>query len=316
MQAYYCESPILLMSAYTAGPLLPFDFSLRKGLRIGNTTTKDIQYMDQKPPGCVELHFLGILFPRLILRLHLYPSITLYIANKSSLFKRSPSIWSEIPALFLTVGAVYGGNTTVVNNALFPGFYDGTMLGSVITPGPTATVHKVGCPTDAVCLYPMPMVITAGPSTFAATYTQKPINDMAHTNGDIITRVGATYAHNCTLYKRTEGSYMLTATGTTVGHPAAPMYKTSATAPYTFPVQGWASVNLLTTVDSYSVVTLTGSQAAANTGGDAYFDVNRGGGKKEWRQSGSRFGCRFGRLISFMIQGKAAIQSFSAYEVA
>jgi len=32
LQAYYCESPILLMSAYTAGPLLPFDFSLRKGL--------------------------------------------------------------------------------------------------------------------------------------------------------------------------------------------------------------------------------------------------------------------------------------------
>lgn len=215
------------------------------------------------------------------------------------------------------MGVVYGGNTTVVNNVLFPGFYDGTVLGSVITPGPTATVHKVGCPTDAVCLYPMPMVITAGPSTFAATYTQKPIDDMAHTNGDIITRVGATYAHNCTLYKQTDGSYMLTATGTTVGHPAAPMYKTSATASYTFPVQDWASANLLmTTVGSYSVVTLTGSQAAANTGGGAYFDVNWGGGKKEWRQSGSRFGCRFGRLISFMIQGKAAIQRFSAYEVA
>ena len=60
---------------------------------------------------------------------------------------------------------------------------------------------------------------------------------------------------------------MLTVTGTTVGHPAAPMYKTSATALYAFPVQDSASVNLLVTmVDSYSVVTLTSSQAAANTG--------------------------------------------------
>lgn len=268
MWAYYCESPILLMSAYTAGPLLPSDFSLCNGLRIRNTTTKDIQYIDQKPPGCVELHFPGILFPRLVLRLHLYSSITSYIENKSSLSKRSPSMWSEILALFLTVGVVYGGNTTVVNDVLFPGFYDGTMLGSVVTPGPTATVHKVGCPTDAVCLYPMPMAITAWPSTFAATYTQKPIDDMAHINGDIITRIDAMYAHNCTLYKQTDGSCMLTATGTTVGYLAAPMYKTSATASYTFPVQDWASVNLLmTTVDSYSAATLTGSQAAANMGG-------------------------------------------------
>ena len=47
-------------------------------------------------------------------------------------------------ALFLTVAVVYGGNTTVVNNVLFPGFCDGTMLGSVITPGPTAAVYKMG----------------------------------------------------------------------------------------------------------------------------------------------------------------------------
>ena len=110
------------------------------------------------------------------------------------------------------------------------------------------------------------MTITAGPSTFAATYTQNPINNMAHTNGDI-TRVDATYTYNCTLYKQTDGSCMLTVTGATAGHPVAPMYRTIATASYTFPVQDWASVDLLmTTMDSYSVVTLMGSQAAVNTG--------------------------------------------------
>jgi hypothetical protein len=52
--SYFTDEP------YTAGPLFAFDFPLCKGLRIGNTATKDIQYIDQKPPGCMELHFLGI----------------------------------------------------------------------------------------------------------------------------------------------------------------------------------------------------------------------------------------------------------------
>ena len=55
--SYFTNEP------YTAGPLFAFDFPLCKGLRIGNMTTKDIQYIDQKPPGCIELHFLGILSP-------------------------------------------------------------------------------------------------------------------------------------------------------------------------------------------------------------------------------------------------------------
>lgn len=80
---------------------------------------------------------------------------------------------------------------------------------------------------------------------------------------------------------------MLTATGTTFGHPAAPTYKRSVAASYTYPVQDWASLNLImTAVDSYSVVTLTGTQAAASTG-PAPTSTSAGAAEK---QNGARVG--------------------------
>lgn len=131
------------------------------------------------------------------------------------------------------------------------------------------------------------MTITAGPSTFAATYTQNPINDMAHTNGDIITRVDATYTYNCILYKQTDGSCMPT-DGYDCWALSSTYVQDECDTVVHFPGSGLGVGESADDDDGFIFGGhLDGFSSSCKHGGDAYFDVNwdrKKGMEAEWEQ--------------------------------